>query len=469
MGFFVCLDALLYHLTFLPVRIAVALTTLPGAVCGLGAPLSSQQACDLLRGLIFAACFALLSLVDASYVYHMVRGQSSIKLYVIFNCCEIFDKLCCALGLDILDTLFGLLRASVTRVTGGRRGLSGPHEVIMAFGTLPILGSALAAVVYVAIHAAVLFTLSVSINVAINSYNNALVTLLVSNQIIELKKSVFKRCVKENLFQLACADIVERAQLFIFLAVVCLQNLVQDAQASWAEFLGRTGRSVLIFWASEIVVDSVKHSFICKFNKLDAGLYSKFSSILYSDIINGRLPASQPSAKPHHAVSHRIGFVPIPLACLFLHTISRVLPLAHLPRWSPYWLAVVVTCYLNLVALKILVSICLLGRAAVRHAKSLDAQTAALASMRSKATPYATPPASTLCSLPTRPQLAAATAAAAAAPSSAATFTAPTDAESAAASSSTNSHPPLPDRVLSASSEDLTDIQRYTLFGRRLV
>jgi hypothetical protein len=45
------------------------------------------------------------------------------------------------------------------------------------------------------------------INVAINSYNNALLTLLMSNQFAEVKSSVFKKFESGNLFQLSCAGI----------------------------------------------------------------------------------------------------------------------------------------------------------------------------------------------------------------------------------------------------------------------
>lgn len=49
-----------------------------------------------------------------------------------------------------------------------------------------------------------------TLNVAINSYSNALLTLLLSNQFVEIKGSVFKKFEKENLFQLTCAGMVFR-------------------------------------------------------------------------------------------------------------------------------------------------------------------------------------------------------------------------------------------------------------------
>ena len=58
---------------------------------------------------------------------------------------------------------------------------------------------------YVFAHSMCLFYQVMTLNVAINSYNNALLTLLVSNQFVEIKGSVFKKFEKENLFQLSCS------------------------------------------------------------------------------------------------------------------------------------------------------------------------------------------------------------------------------------------------------------------------
>jgi len=44
-----------------------------------------------------------------------------------------------------------------------------------------------------------------ALNVAVNSYDHALLTLLVSNQFVEIKGSVFKKFEKDNLFQITCA------------------------------------------------------------------------------------------------------------------------------------------------------------------------------------------------------------------------------------------------------------------------
>jgi hypothetical protein len=44
---------------------------------------------DLSKALIILVNILLLLFVDSSYLYHSVRGQSVIKLYVIFNVLEV--------------------------------------------------------------------------------------------------------------------------------------------------------------------------------------------------------------------------------------------------------------------------------------------------------------------------------------------------------------------------------------------
>ena len=60
---------------------------------------------DMLHGVLIGCALYLLGFVDASRVYHSIRGQSAIKLYVIFNVMEMCDKLLCSFGLDILESI----------------------------------------------------------------------------------------------------------------------------------------------------------------------------------------------------------------------------------------------------------------------------------------------------------------------------------------------------------------------------
>ena len=111
LGYFICLDSFLYNFTILPLRILLSLLALlHQGVCRLvlRRPLRNPWLpcfpSDLLRGLLLAIVCLALQQIDASRVYHSIRGQSIIKLYVIFNVFEVFDKLCCSFGLDILES-----------------------------------------------------------------------------------------------------------------------------------------------------------------------------------------------------------------------------------------------------------------------------------------------------------------------------------------------------------------------------
>ncbi|KTF87171.1 hypothetical protein cypCar_00026117 [Cyprinus carpio] len=108
-GFFLCLDVFLYVFTLLPLRVLLALIrllTLP--CCGLSGSriLQPAQVCDVLKGFIMVLCYFMMHYVDYSMMYHLIRGQSVIKLYIIYNMLEVADRLFSSFGQDILDALY---------------------------------------------------------------------------------------------------------------------------------------------------------------------------------------------------------------------------------------------------------------------------------------------------------------------------------------------------------------------------
>ena len=54
---------------------------------------------SFLSGSIVVICWVLLTYVDVSVLYHIVRGQSVIKLYVIYNMLEVQVRKSCAIVL----------------------------------------------------------------------------------------------------------------------------------------------------------------------------------------------------------------------------------------------------------------------------------------------------------------------------------------------------------------------------------
>ncbi|MBH1945549.1 hypothetical protein I5L01_15100, partial [Erythrobacter sp. YJ-T3-07] len=55
--------------------------------------LTPYHKADLLQGAVIVCSSLALMTVDASRMYHFIRAQSAMKLYVIFNLLEVGDRL----------------------------------------------------------------------------------------------------------------------------------------------------------------------------------------------------------------------------------------------------------------------------------------------------------------------------------------------------------------------------------------
>ncbi|KAJ6127036.1 hypothetical protein N7523_002648 [Penicillium sp. IBT 18751x] len=305
---------------------------------------------DILTGLLMiATCWALMYF-DASRMYHWIRGQAAIKLYVIYNVLEVSDRLLAALGQDVLECLFS--REALERRPDGRSKIFRPFWLfLLALG-------------YTVAHATSLFYQVMTLNVAVNSYSNALITLLLSNQFVEIKSTVFRKFEKENLFQLTCADVVERFQLWLMLTIIASRNIVETGAFNFIGDLGlgsgfssqsstitnstplstppRTASSILpqsftffpssilssfnnvnsfiptlaqvlgpflVVLGSEMFVDWLKHAYINKFNNYRPALYGRYLDVLAKDYYT--------NAFGDQNLTRRLGLPVIPLSCLF--------------------------------------------------------------------------------------------------------------------------------------------------------
>ncbi|XP_067845591.1 transmembrane anterior posterior transformation protein 1 homolog isoform X1 [Heptranchias perlo] len=339
-GFFLCLDAFLYLFTLLPLRVLLALMrfiTLP--CCGLsdGRLLQPAQVCDILKAVIMVICFVMMHYVDYSMMYHLIRGQSVIKLYIIYNMLEVADRLFSSFGQDILDALYW----TATEPKKKKRAHIGviPHFFM--------------AVLYVFLHTILVMVQATTLNVAFNSHNKSLLTIMMSNNFVEIKGSVFKKFEKNNLFQMSNSDIRERFNNYVLLLIVCLRNM---EQFSWnPDHLWELFPDVCMVVASEIAVDVVKHAFITKFNDITADVYSEYRASLAFDLVSSR----QKNAYTDYSdtVSRRMGFIPLPLAVL----LSRVITSSTKIQGALAIVSLLVF-YFGLIALKVLNSIVLLGK-----------------------------------------------------------------------------------------------------------
>jgi len=288
--------------------------------------LSADHKADILKGLLILISSVILMYFDASRMYHGIRGQAAIKLYVIYNVLEVCDRLFSAIGQDVLECLFS--KEALERKPDGRSKVWRPFWLFML------------ALCYNLVHSTALFYQVITLNVAVNSYSNALLTLLMSNQFVEIKSTVFKKFEKENLFQLTCADVVERFQLWLMLMIIASRNIIETGGLSLgssgssaggdlgsSSTFGATGilpKSFTIFpqWTgqvmgpfflvlgSEMLVDWIKHAYITKFNNTKPAIYGRFLDVLAKDYYS--------NAFADQNLTRRLGLPVIPLACLFI-------------------------------------------------------------------------------------------------------------------------------------------------------
>ncbi|CAM4549708.1 transmembrane anterior posterior transformation protein 1 homolog isoform X3 [Lepidochelys kempii] len=356
-GIFLCLDAFLYVFTLLPLRVFLALfqfITLPcyGLRSHQGLRVSDRrllqpaQVCDIFKGVILVICYFMMHYVDYSMMYHLIRGQSVIKLYIIYNMLEVADRLFSSFGQDILDALYW----TATEPKERKRAHIGviPHFFM--------------AVLYVFLHAILIMVQATTLNVAFNSHNKSLLTIMMSNNFVEIKGSVFKKFEKNNLFQMSNSDIKERFTNYVLLLIVCLRNM---EQFSWnPDHLWVLFPDVCMVIASEIAVDIVKHAFITKFNDITADVYSEYRASLAFDLVSSR----QKNAYTDYSdsVSRRMGFIPLPLAVLLIRVVTSSIKVQGVLAY-----ACVVLFYCGLISLKVLNSIVLLGKSCqyVKEAK----------------------------------------------------------------------------------------------------
>jgi len=187
------------------------------------------------------------------------------------------------------------------------------------------------ALMYNLVHATALFYQVITLNVAVNSYSNALLTLLMSNQFVEIKSTVFKKFEKDNLFQLTCADVVERFQLWLMLTIIAARNIIETGGLSLSNnnstplirssilpksftifpfWTGQIMGPFLLVLGSEMLVDWIKHAYITKFNLIKPAIYGRFLDVLAKDYYS--------NAFADQNLTRRLGLPVIPLSCLFI-------------------------------------------------------------------------------------------------------------------------------------------------------
>jgi len=302
LGLMICFNSFLTLFTLVPLKIMVqSVRTLISFVKSVNSTNRFRTLVDSIRwikrdvltvSMVFLALVTLsYSTLDISRMYHDIRGQAHIKLYVMFGVLEVTDRLLSSMGQDILNILYKLPEI----------------ELIAAFVEFTIFY--VLSIAYLAGHGYVLIYQTVSLNVAANSYSNALLTLLLSNQFAELKGSVFKKFEREGLFQVSIADLAERYQLTLMVGIIAIRNILQlnidqfglipYSWNSWNRWVGAIFGPGIIIIGSEIFVDWLKHCFISRFNKFRPLVYQNYIHVLSLDYLQASKTSPSSSSEVH--------------------------------------------------------------------------------------------------------------------------------------------------------------------------
>ncbi|PNH11543.1 Protein TAPT1 [Tetrabaena socialis] len=139
--------------------------------------------------LVFAT--AVLRAVRPGSIYYWLKDITSefLKMSVLSTAFDISDKILSNFGNDVLEALSG----TCTQVLAGKRP---PGAVV---------SDAVVAAAVVTLHALTLMCQALVLAVALNSSRNGLVALLIANNFVEIKSTVFKKWDSTRIWALVCA------------------------------------------------------------------------------------------------------------------------------------------------------------------------------------------------------------------------------------------------------------------------
>ncbi|KAJ4461285.1 putative Endoplasmic reticulum membrane protein 65 [Paratrimastix pyriformis] len=229
----------------------------------------------------------------------------------------------------------------------------------------PLVRTAIMALVYSALHATLLLYQLCTLHVAFNSSSSVVFSLILSNQLVQVRQALFRRFAPETLFQIACSDVVERFTLLLYLLLIGINSFTDEHDSSALfPLLDRVFTYALVFALTECAVDWVKHVAVVKHNNTEPNVYKRFGDILGRDLLFPKGGRPTPPFDRTNEVARRVGFLPIPLACMAIRVLFHTVDAFSWATWGPW--AVLGLVGLCLVALKVLMSILFMAYTCIR-------------------------------------------------------------------------------------------------------
>uniref|UniRef100_A0A8R1HVZ5 Protein TAPT1 homolog n=1 Tax=Caenorhabditis japonica TaxID=281687 RepID=A0A8R1HVZ5_CAEJA len=392
-GLLQCIDSFFYLFTFLPLRFLMSIF---GSLLRLK-PWTSTETCDFLKVVIILCGSMLIREIDSSFLYHQVRSQGVIKLYIFYNMLEVADRLFSSLGQVNPDFVIFLFNWDVSKRPRARQSMSFTcflqqdifdallwttnSEKRFSLGyLLRTAGHLIVAILYATLHSFLVILQATTLNVAFNSHNQTVLAIMMSNNFVELKGSVFKKFAKANLFQMACRfqfSLAISRRIWWFRCKAYGPNApgmadylpysMANSHKLMTQKLSNKPPFQIMVVGCEYFVDWLKHAFITKFNEINAEVYKDFTITIAFDVIRSRDQSAFSDYSDQ--VSRRMGFIPIPLSIMIIRVLSQTFSLDN-------WGSIVVFAigWLLVFAVKICNGVIMLGKACQHVKKFRDFQ-----------------------------------------------------------------------------------------------
>lgn len=308
-GGLACTDAILHLVTYVPITIFTVLVRYFYNVCSLRKfKITYSELVCFYKVLLLVIGIMVTWVIEPSFLYHTIKSQTIMKLYIMYNMLEIGDRLLASFGQDVMDALYYSCMKN--------NHYSSHPQFSDMISSIPYFALA---VIYIVLHVFLLLTQVTTLNVAFNSHNKALLIIMMSNNFIELKGTVFKKFEATNLFQISCADCRERLQLWFMCYIVMIRNF--SSKIDFEQLIEMIPFALYIIGA-EYLIDWMKHSFIIKFNHIQFDkTYKEYCTLLANDIVMAKIEGSSSHQGQHSAVDQicrRTGFSILPITVLVI-------------------------------------------------------------------------------------------------------------------------------------------------------
>ena len=292
-GVAICSDSFLGLLTWLPLRVGVAVVSLSSS-----RKLRGDQMYDMIGLVMFIAVLFFLWSLDVGAIYFWLKDmtQEFLKLSVLYTALDLSDKICCSFGKDSLEAL----AASCTTLADA--------SMYTMKNVCNVISDTVVCTLLILAHGIVLMTQAMVFGVAMNSKKNTLIALLIAANFGEIKGSVLKRFDATRLYTLACQDVVERFHLIAVLLFVVVEEMVNSGQNVPNPRLLR--QCVYVFF-SEMCIDVIKHAVLGKFNEVRPGMYREYMKDLSEKV----------SAAQSHSIHKLVGLEPFAPTALFVRVV----------------------------------------------------------------------------------------------------------------------------------------------------